>query len=230
MFYVVDQVLPDDYAKSLRQDIELLHDEKWDRYDNPFELKYVLQKPYKRPFAFRLSLLHMDVMKIACRVFPHFDLIEDVNNHFQAVFTYYSGHYLSLHLDADIEPVTKMNKAVTALLYLSTDDLIGGDLEFWSGTREAPQQRIADIPARFNTLVLFTNHQTAWHGNPNLVRRGTKIVITFSFMNNAKVYSRERAYFAPEPNEYWSPKVYEMRDQRADATEYAQLYRVGDPS
>lgn len=230
MIHIVDQVLSTTRANILRNQIQAPSDNHWDRYDNPFEQKWVMKKPYDVSLQESIDLLRLDVMKIADRVFPEYEIVCDENKHFEAVFTYVQGDYLSLHLDADIEPASRMSKAVTALLYLSSNGVVGGNLEFWRGTRQVPIWKIGEVNPLFNTLVLFSNHSTAWHGNPGLVTQGFRTVITFSFLNHARAYSRERAFFAPEPDEYWSPEVYELRDKRADAYSYSQVYRVGDQS
>jgi hypothetical protein len=195
--------------------------ESWDRYNNPFEQKSVLRKPYSDGGIANLMNL-LQSQRYLCERLMSQSLWLDHDGHFSAVFKYEEWDKLALHLDAEVDPATKRAKVVTALLYLSTDNEIGSNLEFFDGTVDNPIRQTVEITPTFNTLVMFNG---GWHGNPDPVMKGTRLVMTCSFLGEVMESGRERAFFAPYPGETWDQSIMELRDIRANPYRYAEAYR-----
>lgn len=195
---------------------ELLEATNWDRYDNPFEQKYVLRKvAYTTHMHSLIDHLLGHVADLPS------DIEIDFTHHYTAFFKYAVGDYLDLHMDAGVHPVTGKRKAWTILYYLSTDDVEGSPLEFWPNHSE--------IEPKFDTTVLFKNIDNEYHGNPLPVTAGVRLVATTSFVSNSHeghFNMRQRAYFIPSVRE-WSLETFELRDRRCDPERYGEVYAIG---
>lgn len=78
---------------------------------------------------------------------------------------------LDVHVDHDFNPVMKLYRRVTALLYLSHwKPHWGGSLELWEGERSIRGERLImrrrSLEPNFNRLVIFTNSEDSYHGYP----------------------------------------------------------------
>lgn len=180
---------------------ELIRTTDWERYDNPFEQKWI-SKPANPLFQY---------LTWAKSIFGIKDLYADP--YWEAAFRYDIGDYLSTHLDAGVHPLTGDRKAVTVLLYLSTDDLEGGDLLYKDQCK---------IPCSMGTLVMFQNTDDAWHGNMKVVH-GTRYVLTASFISKSHEgynnFNRHAYFEAPDI-------LRELRDKRASDSA-SEVYVVG---
>lgn len=227
----IDIQITDQAMRGLASEVrsELLEAKAWDRYDNPFEQKYVLQK---KAYTTHMNSL-IDHLTGYVVDLPS-DIEIDLTHHYTAFFKYVVGDYLDLHMDAGVHPLTGKRKAWTILYYLSTDDIEGSPLEFWIGEKivDGPNPNLGldrIIPAEFGTVVLFKNNDNEFHGNPGPVMAGTRLVATTSFVcqsHEGHTNMNERAYFIPSVRK-WAPETFVLRDKRCDATEYVEVYKAG---
>lgn len=110
------------------------------------------------------------------------------------------GGRLDLHVDHDFNPNLSLYRRVTVLLYLSNWRAdYGGNLELWRGYRYAGRdfvlQREKMIVPTFNTLVVFTNSETSYHGYPEVIRCPSS-----TFRNTIATF-----YASPHPHPSYSP-------------------------
>lgn len=203
---------------------------RFDRYDNPFEKKWVYKyKDHYDSLFDQLEAWMIDTYPI---------IHVDPYRHWHGLFVYEPGDYLKVHVDAGIHPIffkqdMLMLKYMTVLYYLTE-----ADIEFWGGnscTDEHPHLLgpgwcyLLHIPA--NTLVAFENDDFAWHGVLQNKSDQLRIVATVSGLTSLSTNlnhtnQRQRAYFVPRPDEDWTPEMYELRDKRADSEHYAEVYRT----
>lgn len=85
------------------------------------------------------------------------------------------GGRLELHVDHDFNPNLNLYRRVTVLVYLSNWRAdYGGNLELWRGYREGRRdvvvERAKTIVPTFNTVVVFTNSESSYHGYPQVIR------------------------------------------------------------
>lgn len=85
-----------------------------------------------------------------------------------------AGGRLDLHVDHDFNPNLALYRRITVLVYLSKWRAeYGGNLELWSGYRHAGRdvvvERVKRIVPAFNTVVVFTNSESSYHGYPELI-------------------------------------------------------------
>lgn len=222
----------------------------WSRYDNPWEHKTVLTKKLPSPtannrfgfppplsptFDIREAVIAtcLERMRLCAPYFSHclqpnpfhqidpYQWVPDDTYHYDGVFIYGPGDYLSMHLDAGINPINSMRKHATATLYLTHSP--SSPLRIWRSPKEVAKDLYIDVIP--NRLVCFINDDNAWHGAPDPVGNNSekRVVLTVSFMSPAiDLFNnkRTRAYFADTGN----PDIDKLRDARSQ--EGHNLYRM----
>lgn len=232
--------------------LDLLPNELYDRYDNPFEQKWSYKKANlggddqnPHPLLRLVEWMETSLQGSISRIFGVPTVI-DHSRHYCGIFRYGPGDKLDVHVDAGVHPESKLRKRVTALMYIGTPTGdAGGDLEFWNGddctlpaSAGSPMvwQRDGLVVPHHGLIVLFENDNHAWHGVSYYHGSHPRYVATVSFLadrqyDNGKVSNpRQRAFFVPRPDEKWGPELFRLRDQRADPDRYKEVYRVGNTS
>lgn len=230
--------IPESYLLNLTKALPPLEPEHWDRYDNPFERKWVLPRPALFT-TFPLPELVRLMQSAMLAQYGRSNVMIDIDHHYTALMVYQPGDYLRIHVDAGIHPISKHKKYVTLLLYFTPAELI-----FWQGslcTAASPEfepfvvDSIVDtIKAQPRDLIMFNNTDASWHSVPTT--ETTRMVLTISGVTmqhwlpveEQPLYNnpRERAYFVPNPNEQWSDDLIALRNRRADPTLYKEVYKV----
>lgn len=225
-------------------------DSWWYRYENPFESKWALDKQnyddtkfnqqvaagtfyITDPLLFQvmLKLVHPNVCWWVQRLLDVPIEYGDVQ-HYGGVFVYGNGDYLKPHCDAGVHPVNQQHKVATACLYLTPAVLYfyKGDVVWLDKPVIHRIDQILHVPA--NSLVLFQNHDTAWHEVPVVTGPEPRAVITVSYMappdfkDTRFMNMRTRAYFARHMSIPDSPELADMRERRASEEFHQEVYRV----
>ena len=229
-------------AKKCQKEILEIKDEEWDRYDNPFEGKYTLRNKSNIPENCQKlfnQLTSEDFLEQLSELFGE-KLINDPTKNWWGIHKYNDGDYLDIHSDAGIHPVTKKKKHVTLGIYLSKDwkEENGGHLEFWDGESVVNNDAkifkcINKTLPSFNKLIIFSNTNNAWHGNPipvNSKNGERRIFLTLSYLseNHSENYTniRQKAFFIKRPNDPDDPEKDKLRLLRADPVKYKEIYRI----
>lgn len=235
MSLFVDQFGDDQLLDRALHELQAIPDDRFDLLENPFEKKLVLSPIYmeKLPEALEHTVLSLETtwQDRAKKGFD-VDLWTDSSRHYCSVFKYLPGGFLSCHVDAGLHPLNHMRKHVTAIVYLGeTDD--GGELEFWDGeTAILPNPKILELKTKIKPehgkIALFECDDYAWHSVSECLGEKPRYAITVSYlsMETERWHKRERAFFAPRPNEVWSKETYKIRDTRADSEQYSEAYRT----
>lgn len=186
-----------------------------DIYDNPFEYKCILPKPYPPTVHTILKMLQATAIHSASMQ------LLDITDHFTAVMVYPISGFVKMHYDAQADPTTNRSKLNTYLYYLSTG---GSDLLIH--TPDAIKS--ITIPTEFNRLVTF-NGSNLLHGQPEPTTK-PRIVLTFSLLGGAaEPNARTRAYFVPYGDDKWDTDTYLLRDKRA-SEQASEVYKVNSAS
>lgn len=225
----INNFLDTDFALEIQKEILDIEEEKWDRYENPFEKKYTLRdknnlpKNCKKLFQ---SLISKNFIKQISNLVET-ELYIDETKNWNGVHKYKNGDYLDIHCDAGLHPTNNLKKHVTLGIYLSKDwkEENGGHLEIWEGESISKKHcKLKDcvdkILPEFNKLVLFNCTDSSWHGNPEPVRiekNETRIFLTISYLS--KIYYNEysnklkKAFFIPRPNDVWNEEKINLRSK-----------------
>jgi Rps23 Pro-64 3,4-dihydroxylase Tpa1-like proline 4-hydroxylase len=239
-YFVKNNILPENLAVKAQEEILNIKNEKWDRYDNPFENKYTLRDKNKLPptvksiFEYLISDKFLEELSFIYDI----KLYNDPTKIWWGVHKYDDGDKLDIHVDAGLHPVSKQKKQVTLGIYLSKDwkEENGGHLEIWEGKNSVNNDakliecKEKVLPA-FNTLLSFECNDYAWHGNPHPVncKNGEKrIFLTISYVSEKydDLNKRQKAFFIKHPNEPENEEKNKLRLLRADPVKYKEVYRI----
>lgn len=231
MIRVPGFIEPEEIPLCLGELRHLEQDNLLQRYDNPFESKQFLVDKANLPvhihaaFAMLKSgttqwwISHLLGVPITTVDFSHYG----------GLFIYEPGDYLKPHVDAGMHPKHAMRKIATALLYLTP-----ASLETYTGTKCTEPEPLVwsrDLHTyKPGDLVIFSNHDTAWHGVPTVTER--RVVLTVSYLaadltNPRFTNPRTRAYFCKTTWEKETPELRELRSKRASEEEHSEVYRHG---
>lgn len=228
----MDRVILNNYLddpKSVMDEIRSLPPAAWNEYKNPFERKMTLNKVKKYKSQVMMNMARADTCWWVSRLLDVPIEYGDIS-HYGGVFIYNKDSYLKPHCDAGRHPVTKQHKVATACLYLTPAILYfyKGDPVWFDKPLIHHIDQIVHAPA--NSLVLFQNHDTAWHEVPTTSQQ--RIVITVSYLAPPNyedprfMNRRTRAYFARHMSVSDSPELAELRIKRASEEHHQEVYRV----
>jgi Rps23 Pro-64 3,4-dihydroxylase Tpa1-like proline 4-hydroxylase len=142
-------------------------DETWVHYDNPIEQKYTMNDMSKLPYNIKnvFDVFQSDefVNKLKKMSGIH-DLEKDDILHGAGIHAYPRNGKLDIHLDYDINPISKKQRRLNLIVYMSKDwkEEYGGDLELRGKTIKAS--------TGFNTAIIFRTNDTAFHGVPKPIQ------------------------------------------------------------
>lgn len=235
-----DGFLNSDFAKDIQNEILEIPEEKWDRYENPFESKFTLRDKFSFP-----RNLNKLFNQLQSESFIHnlseivgYKLILDPTRNFWGVHKYNNGDKLDIHVDAGLHPTTKQKKQVTIGIYLSSNwkEEYRCQLEIWKGDNAVSNdakiyEKVVSIAPIFNRLIIFTCNDYAWHGNPEPAQcpeDSKRIFVTISYLseNYEDLNKRQKAYFVARPNDPVDFEKDKMRLLRADPLKFKEIYRT----
>lgn len=237
--YALDDALEKSVAEKIQQEILALPLEKFDRYNNPFEQKYTLRNKHELPPCLKqlFSYLQSDTFVQRLSAFVGYPLMVDSTRNFHGVHLYENGDSLDIHVDAGIHPTLRHKKQVTVGFYLSHQwkESYGCELEIWRGSNagiEKPEiyECVKKIAPVFNRMVIFTNTDNSWHGNPvpaDCPPEARRIFITVSYLSHNTTFDnrRQKAYFVKRPQDPEDAEKDVLRLLRCDPKKYSQVYR-----
>lgn len=239
-YYYLDDALPRSFATNLQNEILDIPSDAFDRYNNPFEQKYTLRDKsnYPKCLTELFSYLQSDIFIKYLSNFVGHQLILDTTKNFHGVHIYEKGDKLDIHVDAGIHPIQKLKKRVTLGIYLSKNwqEGYGCDLEIWEGenaSKENPllKQCVHKVAPLFNRLILFTNDDYSWHGNPEPAtcpNDAKRIFVTISYLSEVTrldCNKKQKAYFIKRPGDPEDPQKDKLRILRCDPVRFAEVYR-----
>ena len=238
--FLIDDILPEDFAKKCQEEILNIPHELWDRYNNPFEQKFTLRDKNNLPknCSKLFDILTSDEILSVLSNITKVKLINDPNKNWWGIHTYKDGDYLDIHSDAGNHPITKQKKHLTLGIYLSYNwkEENGGYLEIWDGDSVLNDNAkikncYSKILPSFNKMVMFTNKVNAWHGNPDPVvikENEKRIFLTISYLSekhdDGMENNREKAFFVNRPTDSINEDKEYLRLLRADPYKCKEIY------
>lgn len=233
----MDRIVLNNYLddpQSIMDEVQSLPPAAWNEYKNPFERKMAakitgLNGEINPLWNIMRGLISSGTSWWVSRLLDVPIEYGDLQQ-YGGVFIYNSSDYLKPHCDAGRHPQTKQHKVATACLYLTPAILYfyKGDPVWFDSPLIHHIDQIVHAPA--NSLVLFQNHDTAWHEVPTTSQQ--RIVITVSYLASPNyedprfMNRRTRAYFARHMSVPDSPELAELRIKRASEEHHQEVYRV----
>ena len=239
--YADNNIIAEELAKEIQEEILNIPDKEWDRYNNPFEQKFTLRNKFNFPPKCMELFNYLESNEFINYLSPivGYKLIKDDYRNFWGIHKYINGDYLDIHVDAGIHPNNKLKKQLTIGFYFSKDwkEENQGHLEIWSGTNSAFEDaKIKECKTKilpiFNTMIFFENNDFSWHGNPtkvNIKNNEKRIFLTLSYLseNLGNLNKKQKAFFVPRPEDEYDEKKDKLRFLRADAEKYKEIYKYG---
>lgn len=240
--FIQNNILNNDFASNIQNEILNISEDKWDRYDNPFEKKFTLRDKNELPIntsvLFKYLICGEFIDSLSNIVGTK--LYNDPNKNWWGIHKYKNNDYLDIHSDAGIHPLNNMKKHVTLGIYLSKNwnEENGGHLEIWQGDNilnKKPELNkcITKILPSFNKLIIFNNTNNAWHGNPEPVKcnnNSIRIFLTLSYLSNEYNFPYDnkfkKAFFIKRPNDEEDLEKDKMRLIRVDENKYKEVYKI----
>uniref|UniRef100_A0A6C0H692 Prolyl 4-hydroxylase alpha subunit Fe(2+) 2OG dioxygenase domain-containing protein n=1 Tax=viral metagenome TaxID=1070528 RepID=A0A6C0H692_9ZZZZ len=238
----MDSALDEATALAVQQEILAIPPDQFDRYNNPFEQKYTLRDKHNLPPGLNDLFCFLESKSFVTKLsaFVGYSLFIDSTRNFHGVHLYENRDSLDIHVDAGIHPTLRHKKQVTLGLYLSYQwqASYGCELEIWQGDNAGVDkpciyQCVDKIAPMFNRLVIFTNNDNSWHGNPipaQCPSKARRIFITVSYLshNNTFENKRQKAYFVKRPQDPEDVDKDRLRLLRCDPEKYTVVYRSLD--
>jgi Rps23 Pro-64 3,4-dihydroxylase Tpa1-like proline 4-hydroxylase len=239
-YYYMDNCMDNNFATELQNEILNIDKEAFDRYENPFETKFTFRDKFNYPPNLNKLINYLeddnfiDKLSMICG----YKLIKDNERNFNGIHIYNNGDKLDIHVDAGIYHKNGLKKQLTLGIYLSYDwkPEYGCELEVWKGDNAGEdnpklEKCVFKIAPIFNRLILFTNNDYSWHGNPEPVKNNNtnakRIFITISYLsdNLNDKNKRNKAYFIARPNDLPNEEKDRLRLLRADPLKYKDVYK-----
>ena len=239
---IIDNILDDDYLKTIMNEILNSSKDKWDRYENPFERKLTWRnKNELLPLCQELfETLHSKEFIDFLSEFTGYKLQEDKSKNWWGIHTFKNGDKLDIHVDAGKHPENNLKKIITLGIYMSKNwnKDCGGEIEFWSGDNSSKNdakiyEKIISIEPKFNRMIIFENNDYSWHGAPTPCacnENQQRIFLTCSYLtdidDSIHKNNRKKAFFVKLPDEVADPEKDKLRLLRADPEKYKEIYRI----
>lgn len=216
---VIDNFLNKDVIESICQEFPLFDDPSWKIYNNPIEVKKLINHWDKfgpttyQLFQYLNSREFIDKLETltGCKLFPDYGLNGG------GLHTHASGGKLNTHLDYSIHPKLKLERRINLLIYITPNwqKDWGGALGLWNKNpnSNAPGLLEKSIFPLFNRAIIFDTTQNSWHGLPEPIKCPAQIT-----RNSLAVYylceprknteERGKALFAPHGDQKTTPRYY----------------------
>lgn len=186
------------------------------RYENPLELKYVVEPLGQRPFLKQLvgKLCATDWLKFLTDLTGIGPLVPDELLYGGGLSIVPPGGYLGLHRDLELHPANRLERRINVALFLNSEwhDEWGGHLEFWSQANGRPKELVRRIRPRFGRIVLFDPQ--GLHGfqpttcPPGVYRLSLQL---FYYTQPRPAAQRTRAWFTLRPGDDCEAMINDFR-------------------
>ncbi len=232
---IVDNFLDLEVAKQVESEFLDFNDPRWFSYDNEIENKKALNDWNSFPkttYQLLRVLLEDDFISILSDAIET-TLFQDPGLHGGGWHMHGPGGNLNPHYDYSIHPKVGLQRKVNIIVYLSSKllDEHGGHLGLWSQGDSAnePGLLVKSIQPKFNRAVIFDTTQNSWHGmcTPLVQPKGIyRKSLAVYYLTNPPLGAdpRERALFAPRPDQKGDDSVSELIRKRADSTNFSSVY------
>lgn len=220
---VIDGFFEPDLADQLSRDFPAFDSNLWHSYNNAIEVKKTLNNWHHfSPALYRFfsDINSPDAVRIferltKCRLYP------DIGLHGGGLHIHGARGKLNTHLDYSIHPKLGLERRLNLIVYLNPDwdESWGGALGLWRDDNGKPGELVKTIAPLFNRAVLFDT-TNAWHGLPEPIacppgQYRKSLAVYYLCDPREGAVERNRALFAPTPEQASDREVLELIERRA---------------
>lgn len=233
---VIDNFLPEDFARDLSNEFGDYGDDHWHKYSNTMEEKrtcnqWNLFKPKTYTY-----------FQLLCSEFVNNSISKKFNIQIEADYGLHGGGQhihskmgnLNPHLDYSIHPKTGAERRLNAIYYLTDDheEGDGGHFGLWgNGSETEPGDLVKEYAPLFNRLVMFNTSQQSWHGLSRIYKpksnRYRKSLATYCVSSpREEALTHTRAFFAPRAEQLHDKAVLEQIHARVSEKDHEKVYVI----
>jgi len=231
---VVDNFLPEDFARDLSNEFGDYDDDHWHKYSNTIEEKRTCnQWNLFKPKTYKY-------FQIICSDLVNAEISNKFNIEVEADYGLHGGGQhihskmgnLNPHLDYSIHPKLGAERRLNAIYYLTDDheEGDGGHFGLWgNGSATEPGDLIKEYAPIFNRLVLFNTSQKSWHGlsrvyEPKAHQYRKSLATYYVSSPRQASLTHTRALFAPRAEQSNNKTVLDQIRARVSETEHQKVY------
>jgi hypothetical protein len=166
---VIDNLFDKDYLLKVLEEFPGKEDVSWWKYDNIFEKKLAYNNFFnfkENTSSFFDEINSRKFVKEIENLTGISGLIADPSLRGGGLHKIGKGGKLDIHSDFPYHKPTGWKRALNIITFLNLDwkDEYGGHTELWDYEMENCIQKISPI---FNRTIIFSVHESAWHGHPH---------------------------------------------------------------
>lgn len=193
------------------------------QYNNPLEIKRACNNATQMPLPlqklvqfFTQNKEHLAWLRNVTGID---DLEPDWHLHGGGLHQMPRGGKLDMHLDYSIHPVSKMERRINLILYLTKDwqETYGGHLELWDAEMKQCHTKIAPV---FNRMVIMQTSDLSYHGVPDPIGcppgMNRNSVAIYYVSKPRDVVHRPKAQFFARPSDPPSAFLDKLRAIRSE--------------
>lgn len=233
---VVDNFLPEDFARDLSNEFGDYNDDHWHKYSNTIEEKktcnqWNLFKPKTYTY---FQLICSELVNNAISQKFNIEVEADYGLHGGGQHIHSKMGNLNPHLDYSIHPKIGAERRLNAIYYLTDEheDEDGGHFGLWGNSSAIePGNLEKEYAPLFNRLVLFNTSQQSWHGlsrvyepKSNRYRKSLATYYVSSPRENSLTHTR--AFFAPRVEQLHDKAVLGQIHARVSEKNHEKVYVV----
>lgn len=231
---VIDNFFKPDIAAQIERAFPVPTSEQWNKYDNPIEMKFTLDKGLTTMepaiLASLWRFLQTDMLPIIQTLTGIPNLESDPHLHGAGFHYHPPGGKLEMHLDYSVHPITGKERRINLLIYMNPywnpEGKWNGDLILTDPNKTC----IKHVLPVFNRALIMRTSDISWHGMPHLIKcpkdyaRKSIAVYYVSDMDDkneesATMNSRPKAKFRP---------LFGLTDDYDNEEEYMKLCKLRD--
>lgn len=232
---IIDDFFKPEIADKLAQEFPDFNEPAWREYNNPIEIKRLLNSWDKFPETTYQAFYNLcgknfidELEKLTGLV-----LQPDYGLNGGGWHIHGKGGKLNVHLDYSLHPKLPCERKLNLIVYLSKDweKEWRGDLQLWSNNTEKKQPLKCEksIDIKFNRAVIFDTTQNSWHGLPDIIDcpEGVfrkSIALYYLTEPGESAVDRSKALFAPYGDQKDDPEVLKLIEKRSNVNSAASVY------
>jgi len=219
---VIDGLFEEEYLLKVLEEFPGIEDVSWWKYDNVFEKKLAYNNFFN--FGENTSKLfdELNSRKFVKSIekFTGIDnLIADPSLKGGGMHRIGRGGKLDIHSDFPYHKPTGWKRSLNIITFLNVDwkEEYGGHTELWDEEMKNCIQKISPI---FNRTIIFSVHETAWHGHPHPlecpenVSRMSLAAYYYRLENSEGKVDYTSTSYQKLPDQETTSEIEEMRKQR----------------
>ncbi len=223
---VIDNFFAPEVAEKLADEFPKYNDAVWHEYNNPIEVKRVMNSWDKFPPTTYSVLTYLNSPEFLLQLEPLLGtgekLIADYGMNGAGRHCHQRGGKLNFHLDYSLHPKLGKERRLNLIVWLtpSWDPAWGGQLGLLSGDDKRPDELVKQVDPVYGRAIIFDTTQNSWHGIVGTVQcpEGvTRNSLAMYYLTEPRVNapSRGRAQFVPTKEQENDRDVLQLIERRS---------------